>query len=112
MELVTRHLAHDDSYCTFELDEYRDAEGRQMLLAHLRVHQWSRAAFKHIQRTWAAFRPTVTSPIYALPMLSPDDASYEKWARFVKLFGWRPTGQQVRCLDGIERPLFIHIIGE
>jgi hypothetical protein len=41
-------------------------------------------------------------------MLAPSDPAYDKWERFVTMFGWRPTGQQVLCLDGIERPLFIH----
>lgn len=45
-------------------------------------------------------------------MLAPSDPAYDKWLRFVTMFGWRPTGQQVLCLDGIERPLFIHTIGK
>jgi hypothetical protein len=108
LELVAQHVAHKTDDVTFELDEYRDAEGHTMLLAHLLVHQWSAQSLKRIRRDWAAFRPTITLPLFALPKHSPDDPGYQKWERFVTLMGWRPTGQQVRCLDGIERPLFIH----
>lgn len=108
MKLVAQHVAHKDADCTFELDEYRNDAGEQMLLAHLRVHQWSPAAARRIKRAWALFRTAVTAPLFALPQLSPDDPAYGKWERFVKLMGWRPTGQLVGCLDGIKRPLFIH----
>jgi hypothetical protein len=33
-----------------------------------------------------------------------------KWRKFVTLVGFRPTGQQVLCHDGIERPLYIHTV--
>jgi hypothetical protein len=102
MDLVKRHLAHDTDYCTFELDEYRNEAGAQMLLAHLRVHNWSPGSLKRIKRDWAAFRQAVTAPLYASPM-SHDD----KWVRFVSMMGWRPFST-VLCHDGIERPLYIH----
>lgn len=110
MVFLKRHLAHETDYCTLELDEYRTDAGEQMLLAHLRVHQWSLSALRRIQHDWAAFRRSVTTPIFSLPMLAPSDPAFDKWLRFVTMFGWRPTGQQVLCLDGIERPLFIHTI--
>ncbi|MGM5019199.1 hypothetical protein [Tardiphaga sp. 367_B4_N1_1] len=111
MVFLKRYVAHDNEDCTFEIDEYRDDAGEPKLLAHLRVHKWTPKALKRIQRDWHTFRSTVTSPLYALPMLSPNDAGYSKWLRFVEMFGWRPTGQLVRCLDEIERPLFIHLQG-
>lgn len=110
MKLVAQHVAHTDADCTFEVDEYKTAEGQQMLLAHLRVHQWSPSALKRIKSAWATYRKSVTANLFALPQLSPDDPAYGKWERFVKLMGWRPTGQLVGCLDGIKRPLFVHTI--
>lgn len=104
MDLRERYVAHSDEDCELLLDEYRDSEGRQMLLAHLTVHQWSLGALKRIARNWATFRQHITVPLFATPMV--DD---EKWRKFVTLLGWRPTGQQVLCHDGIERPLYIHI---
>jgi hypothetical protein len=109
MVFLKRHLAHQTDYCTFELDEYRDEAGAQMLLAHLRVHKWSHSALKRIAHDWAAFRQCVQAPLYATPMLSPNDTACEKWARFVKKLGWRPYST-VLCHDGIERPLYIHTI--
>jgi hypothetical protein len=106
MDLVSRWTAHDTEDCTFELDEYRDDAGKQMLLAHLRVHKWSPEALKRIRHDWRVFRSVVTAPLYASPM--QDDP---KWIKFVTLMGWRPFSK-VLCQDGIERPLFIHTVGK
>lgn len=105
MEFVERYVAHEDEDCELLLDEYRDASGQQMLLAHLKVHRWSLGALKRIARNWSVFRQHITAPIYATPMV--DD---EKWRRFVTRMGWQSTGQQVLCHDGIERPLYIHTV--
>jgi hypothetical protein len=105
MDLLNRYVAHEDDDCTFLLDDYGDAEGRQMLLAHLEVHRWSRSALKRIARTWAIFRQHITVPLFATPKV--DD---EKWRKFVTRMGWRPTNQMVLCHDGIERPLYIHTV--
>lgn len=110
MKLVAQHVAHKDDDCTFELDEYRTDAGEPMLLAHLRVHQSTPSAFRRVQKAWADYRSKVTTPLYALPQLPPNDPAYEKWVRFVQMMGWRPTGQHVGCLDGIKRPLFIHTV--
>jgi hypothetical protein len=104
MVFLKRHLAHDTDYCTFELDEYRNEAGEQMLLAHLRVHKWSLSTLRRIQHDWAHFRQCIRTPLYASPM--QDDP---KWVRFVTLMGWRPYST-VLCHDGIERPLYIHTI--
>ena len=56
MELMAQHVAHQTDYVTFELDEYRDASGRQMLLAHLRVHRWSPSVFKRLRREFSEMR--------------------------------------------------------
>ena len=104
MKLVAQHVAHESDDCTFELDEYRNDAGEQMLLAHLRVYKWSAGSLKRIKREWALFRQHVTSPLFASPM--QDDP---KWVRFVTLMGWRPFST-VLCHDGIERPLYIHKI--
>lgn len=105
MELVKTHLAHETDYCTFELDEYRDEAGAQMLLAHLRVHKWSHTSLRRIRNDWMHFRQCVRSPLYATPMVHED-----RWVKFVTLMGWRPTNQTVLCHDGIERPLYIHTV--
>lgn len=104
MDLVNHWVAHDDADCTLEFDEYRSELGEQMLLTHLRVHQWSPAALKRIRHAWKVFRSVVTTPLFASPM--QDDP---KWVRFVTLMGWRPFSQ-VLCHDGIERPLYIHTV--
>lgn len=105
MKLVAHHVAHDNDDCTFELDEYRNEQGHQMLLAHLKVHRWSKNALKRIIRDWTVFRQHITAPLFATPMV--DD---ERWRKFVTRTGWRPTGQMVLCQDGIERPLYIHTV--
>jgi hypothetical protein len=105
MEFVAQHVAHENADCEFLLDEYRDAQGHQMLLAHLNVLRWSKNSLKRIARDWAVFRQHITVPLFATPMV--DD---EKWRKFVARMGWRPTGQQVLCHDGIERPLYIHTV--
>ena len=110
MELVAQHVAHQTDDVTFELDEYRDASGNQMLLAHLRVHRWSLSALRRIQRDWAVFRQAVTVPLFSTPMLSPEDPEFSKWERFVTRMGWRPLHITVLCHDGIERPLYIHTV--
>ncbi len=104
MEPVARYLAHKTDDVTFQLEEYRDEQGHQMLLAHLDVHQWSLSALRRIKRDWALFRTIVTAPLFASPM--QDDP---KWVRFVTLMGWRPFSM-VLCHDGIERPLYIHTV--
>jgi hypothetical protein len=104
MELVATHMAHQTDYVTFALDEYRDAEGHQMLLAHLHVHKWTPQYLKRIRRDWAVFRNAVTMPLFATP--KDYDA---KWDRFVTLMGWKPYSS-VLCHDGIERPLYIHTV--
>src|SRR5881227_833315 len=100
MVFLKRYIAHETDYCTFALDEYRDAAGAQMLLAHLHVHKWTPAYLKRIKRDWALLRAAVSAPLYASPMT--DDA---KWHRFVSMMGWRPFST-VLCHDGIERPLY------
>lgn len=105
MKLVAQHVAHQDDDCTFELDEYRDAEGHQMLLAHLRVHKWSREAAKRIMGKWKLFRECVRAPLFASPMDDDDP----RWHKFVTLMGWKPFSK-VCCNDGLERPLYIHEI--
>lgn len=104
MEFRKRYTAHATEDCTFEIDEYRDDAGEQMLLAHLRVHQWTPEALKRIRHDWRVFRSVVTAPLFANPM--QDDP---KWVKFVTLMGWRPFSK-VLCRDGIERPLFIHTV--
>lgn len=106
MDLVARHecLKTDDYLC--ELDEYRDAGGKQFLLAHIRVFNWAPSVCKKLVREWKLFRTICTAPIYGCPQV--DD---ERWAKFVALLGFRPL-THVLCNDGAERPLFIHIIGE
>jgi hypothetical protein len=104
MDFHKRHVAHDTDYCTLELDEYRDAAGAQMLLAHLDVHKWSASSLRRIKGDWTVFRQAVTTPLFAHPL--HDDP---KWEKFVTLMGWRPFST-VLCHDGIERPLFIHTV--
>jgi hypothetical protein len=110
MERVAIYTAHQTDDVTFELDEYRDAEGHQMLLAHLRVHQWTPSAMRRIRHDWSVFRKAITTNLYALPMLSPEDPEFSKWERFVTSMGWRPIHSKVLCHDGIERPLYIHTV--
>lgn len=110
MKLLAQHIAHKTDYCVFEIDEYKNEEGKQMLLVHLRVLVWSRDTLRKIKHDWAVFRQAVKSPLYALPMLSPDDPECSKWKRFVELMGWKPLNILVCCNDGLERPLYIHEI--
>lgn len=102
MERVAIYTAHETPDVTFQLEEYRDAEGQQMLLAHLTVHQWTVQSLKRIRRDWALFRQIIKTPLFASPM--EDDP---RWVKFVTLMGWRPFST-VLCHDGVERPLFIH----
>jgi hypothetical protein len=102
MDFHKRYVVLDNDDCTFELDEHRNAAGEQMLLAHLRVHKWTKESLVRIRRDWSLFREAVPAPLFASPM--NDDPM---WHRFDKLMGWR-SHSTVLCQDGIERPLYIH----
>ena len=104
MKLVAQHVVRKSDDCTFELDEYRDAEGHQMLLAHLTVHKWTRDACKRIKHEWDLFRMCCRAPLYASPV---DDDPL--WHKFVTIMGWKPFST-VKCNDGKERPLYIHTV--
>lgn len=98
---VQRHpvLLNDDFLC--ELDEYRRPGGEQFLLGHIRFLRFSPSTLKQLLRAWAAFRKSVTSPIFACPEV--DDA---RWHKFVSLLGFKPL-QRVTCTNGENRPLYI-----
>lgn len=108
MQLVAQHTAHETDDFAFELDEYRDAQGHQMLLAHLKFTNWSPGALKRCIRDWRIFRQHITAPLFGSPM-DHEGPALDRWCRFVELMGWRPF-TTVLCHDGIERPLYIHTV--
>jgi hypothetical protein len=87
MVFLKRHLAHDTDYCTFELDEYRDEAGAQMLLAHLRVHKWSLSYLRRIAHDWAS----VSTGGHRAALRQPD--------------GGTPFLGQIRNPDGLASPI-------
>lgn len=102
MQLVRQYLAHETSDYTFELDEYRDEHGQQLMLSHIRMKRWSASVLKRLLRDWRVLRQCVTCPLFACPQV--DDA---RWVKFVTRLGYRPL-QKIICNDGLERPLYIH----
>jgi hypothetical protein len=97
-----RHEVRKTPDYLFEIDEYVRSDGQQLLLVHFRVDNWTVSAFKQIKREWGLFRQCVTAPLFGSPQ---EDTP--RWHRFVRAMGFEPF-TQVLCLDGIERPLYIH----
>lgn len=104
-KFVARHpaLITDDYW--FELDEYTREDGTQMLLAHIRVHNWTASVFKRIFQEWKVFRQCVTAPLFAVP-----EEADEKWHKFVTALGFKPLLDGVPCENGDIRPVYIHTV--
>jgi hypothetical protein len=103
-EFVCSHRALTSDHYWFDLDEYRRGQDT-FLLAHLRFDRFTPSIMRRVLREWSVFRKCVTAPLFALGEV--DD---EKWARFVSLLGFR-FHQQVHCINGATRRLFIHTDG-
>lgn len=101
-EFVKRHDVRRTEDYWFEIDEYKDAGGKQFLLAHLQFFNWTPAVFKQVIREFKVFREHIAAPLFACPPVAD-----KKWRKFVHLTGWRYQ-QDIVCEDGVERPLFIH----
>jgi hypothetical protein len=89
----------------FELDEYRRNDGAQIMLAHIRVHHWTKEVAKQIFREWKLFRECVKCPLYAVP-----EADDGKWAKFVTALGFKPLKDEIICENGDRRPLYLHTV--
>lgn len=85
------------------LEEFRNDADQQMLFVHLDVHaDMTLKLLKRMQYEWALFRKHVPCPVFACG--SHDD---EKFAAFVKLFGFKPLSQ-ANCTDGLSRRIYWH----
>jgi hypothetical protein len=100
-EFVKRHNVRrtEDYWC--ELDEYENASGDKLLLAHIGVYRWTPSIAKQLIREFKLFRTACPSPIFAC-----HDAD-AKWFKFVSMLGFRFL-QHIKCEDGVTRQLFIH----
>lgn len=101
-EFVKRHDVRRTYSYRCEIDEYRSAGGEQFLLAHIRVTHWSPSVCKQLRDEFKTFRTICKAPLFACPEV--DDA---KWVKFVSLLGFK-FQQNVTCVNGASRPLFIH----
>jgi hypothetical protein len=105
-DFVARHPARMTDDFWFELDEYRrEPDGAQLMLAHIRVHHWSKEVFKQIFKEWKVFRECVKCPLYAVPETADD-----KWAKFVTALGFKPLISEIVCENGDKRPIYIHTV--
>lgn len=100
--LKSSYTAHETPEYRFDLDEYRDDDGKQMLFVHLAVTRSSPSTFREMRDVWSKFREVVTCPIYAL---GPDED--DKFANFVRLFGFKPLSDVI-CENGEQRRLFLN----
>jgi hypothetical protein len=103
MKLISQHVVYENDDFIFELDEFANEEGHQMLFVHLTVHQWSRKSLAHMLQVWRNFRAAVPQPVFAAGRT--DD---EKFEAFCKLFGLRQLTDGIPCEDGASRRVFIH----
>jgi len=104
-EFFARHEIRRTDDFLFELDEYRrPGDDAQMMIAHMGVFRWAPSVLKQMRHDFALFRAVYRGDIYASPI---DDEP--KWHKFVKALGYRPL-TTVRCLDGLERPMYINRI--
>lgn len=101
-KFVARHSVLDYPEYHFEIEELRRGSD-QMLLAHIRVHKWTKEVFKDILTKWRVFRAHVTAPLFAFAEHEDD-----KWERFVRALGFKPL-TDILCSDGSPRRLFIHV---
>lgn len=103
-EFVSRHRALTQPHYWFEIDEYRRGAD-QMLLAHLRFSKFRPTILRSALHDWAVFREYVAAPVFAYGEI--DD---EKFARFVRLFGFTQLNTDV-VWEGKSRRLFLHTKG-
>jgi nucleoside-diphosphate-sugar epimerase len=101
-KFVERHSVYKCPEYHFEIEELRRGSD-QMLLAHIRVEQWSKKTFIDMVEKWRAFRTCVTAPLFAFALHDDD-----KWERFVRFLGFKPLSI-IFCNDGSPRRLFIHV---
>lgn len=104
-QFVARYPALITDDYAFELDEYKRADGAQLLLAHILIHKWSHAVFKRIFHEWKVFRQCVRAPLFAVPKHND-----EKWHKFVTALGFKPLLDDVPCVNGERRPLYLHTV--
>jgi hypothetical protein len=100
---VSNHIICKRPEYIFELDEHRNGDA-QMIFVHVTVHKWSKSTLKEMLSVFRTFRECVTCPLYAVGEVDDD-----KWASFVSLFGFRPLLDQVVCINGERRRLFVHL---
>jgi hypothetical protein len=101
-EFVARHSVLNYPEYHFEIEELKRGS-EQMLLAHIRVHKWSKEVFKDIVTKWRVLRECVTAPLFAFAEVDDD-----KWERFVRFLGFKPLSEVI-LTDGTPRRLFIHV---
>jgi hypothetical protein len=100
---VANYRVTDCPEYLWELDEHLGPHGEQMLFVHLKVRKWSKATLLLMRERFLQFREFVTCPLYAVG----EDAG-EKYAKFVKHFGFEPL-TEVICENGERRRLFISV---
>ncbi len=99
---MATYVAIDKPEYVFELEEMRNGDD-QMVFAHIRVHEWSKAVLKQMLADFKAFREHVTCPLFAV---SEHDG--DKWEHFISYFGFKFL-QNVICENGEERRLFLNL---
>jgi hypothetical protein len=106
-EFVARHeMRRTDDYLV-EFDEYRrPTDDALMLIAHIRVFRWAPSVLKRMRREWDQFRTICKADVYASPAVDEP-----KWHKMVRAVGFKPL-TTVRCLDGLERPMYINRISD
>jgi hypothetical protein len=101
-KFVADHKVVDHPEYTCLLEEFRRGQD-QMMFIHFEVHKWSKETLKLAKKEFALLRQFVTCPLYGCGEV--DD---EKWANFVKLFGFKFLTNAI-CTDGKSRRVFIHL---
>jgi hypothetical protein len=99
---VATHIVVNCPEYRWELDEHRDPQGNQMMLAHISVFQFPPSLLKRMRETYLLFRQHVACPIFAVAGEIDDD----KWERFISHFDFKYLTDVV-CENGQKRRLFV-----
>lgn len=102
--LKSSYTAHETRDYSFELEEWRDDDGNQMLFVHLLVTFWSPSILREMFSVFAKFREAVTCPLYALN--HEEDA---RWEKFISLFGFKYLTNML-CENGESCRLFMNTL--
>lgn len=88
-----------------EMDEYADPD-RTVLVAHVRFNKFSRSLYRRFRHEWFTFRLSTNHLIFAWETDTPDAKKYD---HFMSPLGFRYTGRDILCQNGVHRRLYLSV---